>query len=831
MIQEHQNISTHHAEASELWYHIYQTLQAGIIVSVNSMMQEANDTALRLIGAHSQAEIKNKSFHKTLLFPENISKAQERELSLRSGNPAVPPMEIRIKRLDGGSIDVLISATSWRNGNDVIIESMLIDISLLKRHERLLEAVSKMMVIIAKEDLFVDSRLAREHVLSAMHVLYAEMHNCGYVMCSDTEHEFMESLGITEPDVYDQSIFSFRPLSDEMRRWIIRNTGTIARDAFEINDTQELVVFEPFSQKEKARGFFFWIFEEPLSKKMLKEDSARRNNFILSLQTTLDAIVTRRENIQKRSDLAILHYATLEIGKMQSMQEIADAVLDILAKEKSWAPSVIRFKKRQTGDLETIAFRGIPGISKMENAEKMHALDKVINRSKKGLIGEVIRTGHAILSEDLQADPRNVETAPEIKYGMYAPIVIDSETEGAIGIESSLYKFTESDLKLLSSMSEIISMTLTSVRLIEILRERVSWLEALHKINQKIGIEAKPQEFYEILVEETVCATNAESAALLIYNADTQRLEFRAGMGWLKDCFSQPLQVGRGISSHVFATGKTHISPSLLNDPLFLKSDRVIIPPGRSNICVPVVAEGAIFGVFHIALKTQGKFNKEFVELVEIIGTYAGIMIGRLQHTEALKRAENKLQTAYDETLEGWSRAIGIRDDETFMHTERVAKIASILGRECNLDAKDLENLKRGALLHDVGKIGIPDTILRKPSVLSSEERQIMQTHASFGYELLKPISYLEDALVVPYCHHERWDGTGYPRNLRGEEIPLLARIFAIADVYDAMTSNRSYRVAFSRQEALDYIKAQAGKHFDPRIVDIFLKISDIIEE
>ncbi len=246
---------------------------------------------------------------------------------------------------------------------------------------------------------------------------------------------------------------------------------------------------------------------------------------------------------------------------------------------------------------------------------------------------------------------------------------------------------------------------------------------------------------------------------------------------------------------------------------------------------MPVVAKGTVLGVFHIAIKAPVLFSREIIELVEMFGSYAGIVIGRMQLIEALRNADRQMQKAYDETLEGWARAIGIRDDETFQHTIRVAKIAVTIGKHVNLDPQAIENLRRGALLHDVGKLGIPDTILRKPSTLNDEETAIMRTHASFGYELLKPIKYLEGALVVPYCHHERWDGTGYPRRLKGEKIPLLARIFAVADVYDAMTSDRPYRPAHTAQEALDYIRSQSGMHFDPQSVEAFLVIGDQVEE
>jgi HD-GYP domain-containing protein (c-di-GMP phosphodiesterase class II) len=144
---------------------------------------------------------------------------------------------------------------------------------------------------------------------------------------------------------------------------------------------------------------------------------------------------------------------------------------------------------------------------------------------------------------------------------------------------------------------------------------------------------------------------------------------------------------------------------------------------------------------------------------------------------------------------------------------------------QMGMPSEKLADVRRGALLHDIGKLGIPDSILLKPGVLNEEERRVIEQHPIFAYNLLSTIEYLNKAIDIPYCHHEKWDGTGYPRNLKGEEIPIQARIFAVVDVYDALTSDRPYRKAWTREKALAYIVEQSGKHFDPAVVDVFLRI------
>jgi len=191
----------------------------------------------------------------------------------------------------------------------------------------------------------------------------------------------------------------------------------------------------------------------------------------------------------------------------------------------------------------------------------------------------------------------------------------------------------------------------------------------------------------------------------------------------------------------------------------------------------------------------------------------------------ALKKAQHTLEQGYDATLKGWARALDLRDRSTEKHTQRVTELTLNLALAMDMREPELTHLRRGALLHDIGKIGIPDSILLKPGALTNDEWLIMRQHPVHAYEMLNPIEYLQPALDIPYCHHEKWDGTGYPRGLRGEQIPLVARIFAVVDVWDALTSSRPYREAWTSERALEYIQAEAGVSFDPQVVQEFLKM------
>lgn len=209
------------------------------------------------------------------------------------------------------------------------------------------------------------------------------------------------------------------------------------------------------------------------------------------------------------------------------------------------------------------------------------------------------------------------------------------------------------------------------------------------------------------------------------------------------------------------------------------------------------------------------------------IGSIAiGLDITSLRESNAaLNRANQAMTLAYDETIEGWSRALDLRDKETEGHTQRVTEMTLRLARMAGMSEAELVDVRRGALLHDIGKMGVPDAILLKPEPLSQDEWAQMRKHPEYAYMLLSPIEYLHSAIDIPYCHHEKWDGSGYPRGLKGEQIPLAARLFAVADVWDALRSDRPYRQGWSDAQVKEHIKSLAGTHLDPQAVEYFLSV------
>ena len=260
-----------------------------------------------------------------------------------------------------------------------------------------------------------------------------------------------------------------------------------------------------------------------------------------------------------------------------------------------------------------------------------------------------------------------------------------------------------------------------------------------------------------------------------------------------------------------------------------------------SSLIVPMLMGEEALGSIAVYSQSPRQWGEDEIRLLSLLANQTAIAIentrlleaehtarkhAEILHLQTIQQAQD-LTLAYDTTIEGWSRALDLRDKETEEHTLRVTNLTLQLAQAFDISHVELKHIRHGALLHDIGKMGIPDNILRKAGELSDDEWAMMRQHPQFAYEMLSPIAYLLPALDIPYCHHEKWDGTGYPRGLKGEEIPLAARIFAVVDVFDALTSDRPYRPAWAKNKAIEYIRQKADSHFDPSVVDVFLRLID----
>jgi HD-GYP domain-containing protein (c-di-GMP phosphodiesterase class II) len=251
----------------------------------------------------------------------------------------------------------------------------------------------------------------------------------------------------------------------------------------------------------------------------------------------------------------------------------------------------------------------------------------------------------------------------------------------------------------------------------------------------------------------------------------------------------------------------------------------------RGYIAVPLVSKGQVKGVLELFKKRPFQHSEEWRMFLEALEEQAAIAIDNAEMFEALQRSKTHLSLAYEGILEGFARAMELRDADFLGHSKRVAEITVRLARRFGIREQDLHHIRHGALLHDIGNLAIPESILQKAAPLTEEEWKIVRKHPEYAREILKNIPSLQAAGIIPYAHHERWDGTGYPQGLQGDQIPLEARLFAVVDVWDTLRSNRPYRPPWKREQVLEYLRSQAGKQFDSKVVTAFLEQVEEFEQ
>jgi len=410
------------------------------------------------------------------------------------------------------------------------------------------------------------------------------------------------------------------------------------------------------------------------------------------------------------------------------------------------------------------------------------------------------------------------------------PMLYGGELIGVLTAEEigdSNRKFTDSDERLLSLFASQAAGVIHSARLREQTVRRLDQLQALHLIDRAISSSFDLRPVLNTLIDQTITQLGVDAVDVLLYHPHLQMLDYVAGQGFRTRAIQQTrLRLGECFSGRAaFERRTVHVSNLPEAGLSFTRAEALKSEGFVEFYAVPLIAKGQVKGVLEVFHRLTLPTRPDWLEFLETLAGQAAITIDQTQLFEDLQRANLELVIAYDATIEGWARAMDLRDKETEIHTERVTELTVALARALGIRDSELVHIRRGALLHDIGKMGVPDNILLKEGELTEEEWAFMRRHPQFAHEMLQPIKYLRQSLEIPYCHHEKWDGSGYPRGLKGEQIPLVARIFAIADVWDAITSNRPYRKAWTNEEALAYIKGQSGKQFDPRVVEAFLKM------
>ena len=552
-----------------------------------------------------------------------------------------------------------------------------------------------------------------------------------------------------------------------------------------------------------------------------EEQTAIAQEVADSLAIAIQNARLREAEHLRRQEAETLQEVTAALSATLNLDQVLDRILDHLARVISFDSAAILMVKGSL--LQVVAGRGFPTSTRVIGREfdffsKIHE--------------HILSTQRAVIVEDAQTDER-FQRLPEFAYihgWMGVPLLFESQVLGFMTIDSRrVAAYSGAEARLAQAFANHAAIAMQNARLFAETQRRLRNLAALRSIDLTITSSLDLRFTLDVLLNQVTSQLNVDAAAVLLLNPHTWMLEYAAGRGFRSpDIRETRLRLGEGLAGQVvLQRAAIHNLDRTGEEDHYLRSELLAGEGFCSYFAIPLIVKGQVKGVLDIFHRTRLDIDPEWVNFLEALAGQAAIAIDNAHLFEDLQRSNDELTQAYDTTIEGWSNALDLRDRETEGHTRRVTELAVVLAQRMGISEAEMVHVRRGGLLHDIGKMGIPDSILHKPGALDEAEWEKMRKHPVYAFEMLSPIAYLRPALDIPYCHHEKWDGSGYPRGLKGEEIPLAGRIFALADVWDALCSDRPYRPAWPEEKALAYICDQSGQHFDPKVVQAFLSLRE----
>ncbi len=436
-----------------------------------------------------------------------------------------------------------------------------------------------------------------------------------------------------------------------------------------------------------------------------------------------------------------------------------------------------------------------------------------------------------------------MEVIKAINADVFIPLLAQSDLLGflSLGPKLSDQMYSSEDKQILLTLSHQIAVAVQNAQLYttaqqELVQRReteqrlqlqLKRLSALQNINIAITTNIDLQIPLYLLLEQVTEQLEVDAADVLLLDEENEQLVFVAGRGFETDALKYTkLNMGQGLAGRAAEKMEVVRIDDISKEDTSLKQSPLL--EGENFVAyygAPLISKGRVQGVLELFHRSPLKTDKDWVSFLDTLTSETAVAVDNALMFRDLEKSNLDLAVAYETTLEGWARTLELRDRETEGHSQRVMDLTMRLARKIGLPDDEMIHIQRGAVLHDIGKMGVPDSILLKEGPLTDEEWEIMRMHPVYAYDMLSTIPFLRKAIDIPYYHHEKWDGGGYPHGLKGEDIPLPARIFAIVDVWDALCSDRPYRKAWSESETITYIKEQSGKHFDPMVVDTFLSI------
>ncbi|MBE0685397.1 MAG: GAF domain-containing protein, partial [Anaerolineaceae bacterium] len=442
-----------------------------------------------------------------------------------------------------------------------------------------------------------------------------------------------------------------------------------------------------------------------------------------------------------------------------------------------------------------------------------------------GAAGWVVEKKSYYLNNDVQnkPGPTLVDLTGGVSSILIVPMIVDDQVIGMIEV-GAYRNWTDDDVRILVALAEIAAYAIQREALNEQKERQLERLNTLREIDRMIVGNFDLSSTMHFLISQIAVQLKVDAVDILLTNENSSLISYEMGIGFYQSKARETMATfNLGPAEWVIINNQPIFLPDIKLSKWESFFQNIAVEKFTSYYAVPLNSKGRCLGVLEVFRRFVKNDDVEWEEFLGALAQQTAIAIENGQLLDKLTRANREMSFAYDRTIEGWARALDIRDRITGEHSQKVKEWTLILAQAMGIrDAEELTHIRRGATLHDIGKIGVPDQILNKPGPLTEEEWVIMRKHPIFARDMLYPIEFLRPAIDIPYSHHEKWDGTGYPQGLKGREIPLVARIFAVIDVFNAITSERPYSKPWPVQKAIAYIREQSGKHFDPDVVNMF---------
>jgi PAS domain S-box-containing protein len=732
------------------------------------------------------------------------------------------PYILELKAKDGKHVWVEVRETPVvRESKPVSFVGALTDITDRKRVEENLErrfaelTVLQAVALAGSQSYSIDEVIKRTtQIVSGM--LYPD--NCGVLLFNEAGNSLKVHSSYWGT-IFDDATNEL-PLSGGIVGQVATTgqpirTNDVAHHPAYVETTQgiqsELCV--PIRVNEKIIGVF--NIESRKINAFAEEDERVLNTIAGTLGTAIARIRLLNTEQKRRQEAENLREATSALTSTIEVEKLFDIILESLAKLVSYTSASIEVIALE--EAEIVAARGLP--------EHHEFLGK-----KYGFRPEKwgVAIDRPIIIPDLRADAsfERFEGAESIRGWMGVPMIAQGNLIGYLNLESDEVDFyTEADADVVQIFANQAATAIQNAYRFQSETKRRNEAENLQVAATAVTSSLDVEEVLQTILIALKEVTPYDSTSVFLLEDDHVRIRAAKGLPNPALALNRLFPANNPLLREIQRSGKAVIVEDAQKDSRFEKwagADNI-----RGWIGIPLIARGQIIGYITLDSYKAGAFNEKDAALAQTFAHQAAVAIDNAHLFTRLQETNEELSKAYDTTLEGWGKALELRDKETQGHTVRVTELTLKLAQHIGLREPELTQIRRGVQVHDIGKMGVPDHILHKKTPLTKKEWAILRQHPQYAFDLLYPIAYLRPALDIAYCHHERWDGVGYPRGLKGEEIPLAARIFAVVDVWDALTSNRSYRRAWSRKKVIKHVLDEAGNHFDPQVVERFLELID----